>query len=102
MIAFRIHDCGDLITAAFTLSELETMRAVGLVDSRTVVSLPHMDESNAAGAGLKEWCRSHGVRMEWADGELERGWREVNSGYRVHREFARWVDGIAEERMIGQ
>ena len=97
-----MHDCSDLITAAFTLSELETMLAAGLVDSRTVVLLPRMEESIAAAVGLKEWCRSYGMRLEWGDGELERGWREADSGYLVHREFARWVDGIAEERRIGQ
>ena len=102
LIAVRMWVCDDRNLVGFTICELERMGAAGLVDSRTVVFLPYLNESHAAGVVLKEWCRSHGMRLERGDGELERGWSEANIGYQVHREFARWVDGIAEERMIGQ
>ena len=102
LIAIRMWACYDRDSVNFTIGDLETMLAVGLFDSRTVVFLPLMEESDAAGVDLKEWGRSHGMRLEWDDGELGGGWSEVDSGYPVHREFARWVDGIAEERMIGQ
>ena len=102
LIAFRLNMVFGRDALGFILGELETMLAVELIDTKTVVILPGLAESDAAGIALKAWCQSRGIRLEWSDGELERGWCEVDSGYRVHREFARWVDGIAEERRIGQ
>ena len=67
---------------------LESGVKSGLIDSGTVVFFPDIAESAAESGRWKTWCVSHGMRVEWKDGALERDWCSDDSRIDEHRDFA--------------
>lgn len=78
---------------------LEQALKAGLIDRKTVVFFPGVSEGDAkTNVERKEWFRSHNIRVEWKDGDLERNWAGATYDEK-YRSFTRWVDRIVEKRI---
>lgn len=73
----------------------------GLINGETVVIFSRLDEDGDTSADAQAWCDLHGIKAEFADGELERSWfRDQDEDEFEYSSFTRWVDQIAEERIV--
>ena len=99
LVAIRLHHVYDRWELEQVLLDFAVKS--GLIDSRTVVFFPGIAESAAESGRWKTWCLSHGVRAEWSDGQLERGWRSDDDGSLIDErsDFASWVDRRVEAGM---
>lgn len=97
LVAIRIQGYSD---ESGELAEelLEEALESGLIDRETVVFFAEFSESQGDANGLRKWCQSHDMRVEWEYGALQHGW-QLGWDYDIHRKFARWVDRLAEERI---
>ena len=82
---------------AVLVDTLRAMYTTNLIDSSTDVFLPDIVETNSiAGSGdLRDWSESVGVRVEYADGDLERGWAGREFGGKD--DFSEFVDWVNKE-----
>ena len=79
------------------VATLEGMQKAGMIDNRTVVFLPHCERGSPT-LRMEEWSDEHDVELQWSKGALEQSWHKTGEHYKIHGEYASWVDAGAVKR----
>lgn len=104
LVALRIMECIDVSPHA---EDLQNAFDAGLIDRETVFFFgreePAEDgeyyDQHYEGNEAKEWCNTHGLRVEWSDGDLLEKWREGRMEGKGSDDFVSWADEVAEKRI---